>query len=108
MSVEMIVLSHLNYLDDIVKYTEEGAQTRPPTPDPHDCSLGQWYYDAEQNAEAQNHPRFDELGELHIRFHEITAEAVEKAANGDTEEAKKLTSEAFALFGKIEHILLEM
>ncbi len=109
MTVEQIVLSHLNYLDNIVKYTEEDAVERPPTPDPYECSFGQWYYgEAQQDAEAKSHPRFDELGELHKKFHQITEDAVDHATKKEYDEAQQLTSEAFALFGKIEHILLEM
>lgn len=106
--VEQIVLSHLQYLENIVKYTEEHGE-KPPTPEPTECSFGKWYYTtAKDNPAISGHPKYEELGELHKQFHAITKEAVEASAAGDDSRAKALTSESFPLFGKIEHILLDM
>lgn len=106
--VEQIILAHLQYLDDIVKYTEEHGE-KPPTPKPTECSLGTWYYGAaQQNPAIGQHPKFATLGELHEQFHSVTKEAVEAAAAGDDAKAKELTSQAFPIFSQIEHILLDL
>ena len=53
-------------------------------------------------------PWFGELVERHKAFHNLTEEAVRLQERGESEEAAKRMNEAYGLFARIEHILLEM
>jgi hypothetical protein len=105
MFVEQVVLAHLRYLENVQRFLEGGP--RPALSSPEDCLLGRWV-SGEGKEKYGQAPWFGELVELHKAFHNLTEEAVRLQERGESEEAAKRMNEAYGLFARVEHILLEM
>jgi methyl-accepting chemotaxis protein len=105
MLVEEVVLGHLRYLESVQRFLEGGP--RPALSSPEDCLLGRWIGGEGKDKYGQT-PWFGELVERHKAFHNLTEEAVRLQERGESEEAAKRMNEAYGLFARIEHILLEM
>ncbi len=101
---EQIVLAHLRYLENVVRFFEGGEE--PSLTPPTDCSLGRWY--RENGERYGERGEFQELGLLHQTFHEVTERAVGLFREGRRQEAEELLNEAYRLFGRIEHLLLSL
>jgi hypothetical protein len=69
----------------------------------HDrCALGRWYYEASQDAGAvSRHPRFQELGVVHMAFHLACEEALRQKQAGDIETARSVLAKAAGLVGQV-------
>ncbi|GAA6731841.1 hypothetical protein YIM73518_16040 [Thermus brockianus] len=105
MMLEVIVLAHLRYLENVEKFLEGGEE--PPLTPPTECSLGRWYHG--EGEKVYGHlPAFREIGPLHEAFHALTAQAVSLKKEGREAEARERMNEAYRLFGRIEHLLLTL
>ncbi len=78
-----------------------------------DCKLGQWIYgEGEAEIQTLTHPQakdiFDSIKEPHEKFHTISKQALEMYANGDTDGAKKTTTQMHVLSTQIYNKLLDL
>lgn len=100
MHVEQAILGHLQYLgrvEDYVKGRSEGVALSSPS----ECLLGRWL--------AEQAPGdWQELRANHERFHALAESAVQAKQDGKQAEAEKLLQEMYVLFGRIEHLLLQV
>jgi hypothetical protein len=105
MEVEKVVLAHLQYLENVQRFLDGGPY--PPLSAPTDCALGRWIR-GEGEARYGQEAWFRELVELHKAFHGVTEEAVKAQERGDPAEAGRKMDEAYRLFGRIEHLLMQV
>jgi hypothetical protein len=101
---------HVQYLKKI-QATLEGAGQFKGT-DYHECKLGKWLYgegrDEADAIGAEARALFDNLFGPHQRFHELSAEAVEKAQSGDPEASNAASTEMHRLSTELVNKLLEL
>jgi hypothetical protein len=93
------------YLNRVIDFVEGKASAAGA--EAHDkCALGRWYYEsgAERPRQAA-HPKFPELGVVHMAFHLACEEAVRSKAAGEVEAARSALTRAAELAGQVRAAL---
>lgn len=102
---------HVQYLKKIDNTLKGKDSFGGSTPDA--CKLGKWMLgdgpgEVSQLADARASEVFESLKAPHIRFHEVSKEALEKQQAGDTAGATELVTEMHRLSTDISNKLLEL
>ncbi|MBF0309161.1 MAG: CZB domain-containing protein [Magnetococcales bacterium] len=110
-AVEKIKGAHLKWLGKLENVIRGRSDLRPEqVASGRECDFGKWYY-SEGSERFGTMPIFRQVGEIHLRVHEVARETVKQVADGHIAAAEKKMDEFSGikdqLFDRMDELYLE-